>query len=255
MKKLTLPVTLFAVFVLLVTFAFTTAAVAEQISGVDTGVKQWKIMTYLPKNDYDVPYALPVKPIANKGVAFDFYPTPDRAVLIAELPPSNKKSNPGDFTEKTIHAFIAIEATVGATFNYYDTGGNLPANVRLYFQRVNGSGDTGVQCPSGWHPERPDCEAQYWWSNPGSNSLADLAALGADGDILEAVLDPALWSDRDGHMGNSDANHLRWFADAVAHVGKVGLSFGGGNNFAFGCGVDEPSTATFMLYSYEVIDQ
>ena len=53
-------------------------------------------------------------------------------------------------------------------------------------------------------------------------------------------------------MGNSDPNHLRWFADAVAHVGKVGLSFGGGNNFAFGCGVDEPSTATFMLYSYEV---
>jgi hypothetical protein len=82
--------------------------------------------------------------------------------------------------------------------------------------------------------------------------LEDLAARGADGDFLEVPFNPALWSDRDGHMGNSDINHLRWFADAVAHVGKIGLSFGGGNNFAFGCGVDEPSTATFLLYNYGV---
>ena len=252
MKKLTVTAMLIGMFALLITYGFTTTAVAEQISGVDIGVKQWKIMTYLPKDDYTVPYALPVKPIANKDVAFDFYPTPDRAVLIAELPPSRKKSNPGDFTGKTIHAFIAIEATDGATFNYYNTGGTRLANVRLYFQRVNGSGDTGVECPSGWHPDRPDCEAQYWWSNPESFDLDVLADMGATGNILEALLDPTFWSDRDGHMGNSNADHLRWFADAVAHVGKVGLSFGGGNNFAFGCGVDEPSTATFMLYSYEV---
>lgn len=249
MKKVTARM-LIGVF-LLVAFAFTTTAVAEQIPGVDIGVKAWKIMTYLPKNDYNVPYALPVKPIANKGVSFDFYPTPDRAVLIAELPPSSKKSNPGDFTGKTIHASIAIEAIDGATFNYYNTGGTQPANVRLYFQRVNGSGDTGVVCPSGWHPERPDCEAQYWWSNPVSIDLEALAALGTDGVILEAVLDPALWSDRDGQMGNSDVKHLQWFADAVAHVGKVGLSFGGGNNFAFGCGVDEPP-AVFNLYEFAV---
>jgi hypothetical protein len=50
-------------FVLLITFALTTTAAAEQISGVDIGVKQWKIMTYLPKDDYTVPYALPVKPM------------------------------------------------------------------------------------------------------------------------------------------------------------------------------------------------
>jgi len=238
--------------VILTALAFSATAGAEQIPGVDIGVKQWKIMTYLPKDDYNIPYALPVKPIADKGVSFAFYPTPDRAVLIAELPPSNKKSNPGNFTGKTIDASIAIEATEGATFNYYDTGGTRPANVRLYIQRINGSGDTGVACPSGWHPERPDCEAQYWWSNPLSIDLEELASMGNSGITLEAILDPALWSDRDGHMGNSDLNHLRWFADAVAHVGKVGLSFGGGDNFAFGCGVDDNYTAVFKLYSFEV---
>jgi hypothetical protein len=251
MKKLTVTGLLIGMF-LLVAFAFTNTPFAAQISGVDIGVKQWKIMTYLPKNDYDVPYALPVKPIRNGGIAFDFWSTPDRAVLIAELPPSNKKSNPSDFTGKTIQAIVAIEATDAATFNYYYTGGTRPANVRLYFQRVNGSGDTGVECPSGWHPERPDCEAQYWWSNPESIDLQVLAGMGADGDKLEALLDPTLWSDRDGHMANSDSNHVRWFADAVAHVSKVGLSFGGGNNFAFGCGVDEPSTAVFNLYNFSV---
>src|SRR3990170_3640021 len=115
MKKLTITGMLIGMFALLITYAFTTTATAEQIPGVDIGVKAWKIMTYLPKNDYDTPYPLPVKPIANKGVSFDFYPYPDRDVLIAVLPPSNKKSNPGNFTGKTISAFIAIEATDGAT--------------------------------------------------------------------------------------------------------------------------------------------
>ena len=48
----------------------------------------------------------------------------------------------------------------------------------------------------------------------------------------------------------SPVDHPAFFAQAVANVSKIGLSFGGGNNFAFGCGVDEGYTASFKLHYY-----
>jgi hypothetical protein len=47
-------------------------------------------------------------------------------------------------------------------------------------------------------------------------------------------------------------DHILAFNAAVANVKKIGLSFGGNGWWAFGCGVEAPSTATFMLYKFMV---
>mgnify|MGYP000123084077 CR=1 FL=1 len=230
--------------VLIACFGFLFMTEQAMARGFGAGAGKWTILTY---EGEEGPFPYPVSSISGGGVYFEFLNTPDRAVLISDA--KGKASLVG----RTVTAYIAIEATAGATFNYYNTGGTLPANVRLYFQRVNGMGDSPTEeCPSGWHPERPDCEAQYWWSNPESISLADLAAIGISGEVLSANLDPALWSDRDGHMGDSNVDHQGWFADAVANMGKAGLSFGGGNNFAFGCGVNSPYLANFDLFTFKI---
>ena len=251
MKKSTITAILIAMFALLVTFAFTTPAAAQRV------VKDWVVMTYVPDNNYTVPVPLPVTRIRGNGVSFEFYPTPDRALLIAEIE-SDAQFQRGKLIGKTLSAHIAIEATPGATFNYFnnDGTGSLQGGwadpggfVRFYFNKVNTPG-----CPTGWHPERPDCEAQYWWSNPVHIDLADLAALGSEGTTLEVPLDPAFWSDRDGHMGtdttSTTVNHTAAFYAAVANMKRIGLSFGGAGWWAFGCGVDEDSTATFKLYKF-----
>jgi len=244
-------------FVLLITFAFTTTADARKIlKGGKHAAEEWYVLTYDAAGNI---LELDVTPIhKNKGISFDFYHTPDRAMLLTELDSSKKKPHPGNFTGKTLSADIAIEATHGATFNYFNNDGTGSLQdgwadpggfVRLYFNKVN-----TPDCPTGWHPERPDCEAQYWWSNPVHIDLADLAALGSKGIKLEVPLDPEFWSDRDGHMGtdttSNTVNHIDAFYAAVANVHKIGLSFGGDGWWAFGCGVNDPGAATFKLYKF-----
>jgi hypothetical protein len=226
----------------LIVLAFTITASAQRKVG------EWFIMTYVPDNNWSVPVPLPVTQIKGNGVSFDFYPTADRAVLIADIS-QDRQFAPGKLVGKTLSARIGINATPGATFSYYnnDTGNADPGGfVRLYFQGVNPA-LTG--CEPGWHPERPDCEAQYWWSNPLHIDLVDLAASGQE-ITLQALLSPEVWSDRDGHMGNADAAHIAWFDATVAHATKFGLSFGGGSWWAFGCGVEAPATASFLLYKF-----
>ena len=261
MKK-SVSATFFAVFMLavLATFGFTTTATAQRAGGGESTSAPWVIMTYVPGNSYTVPVPLPVTPLKGNGVSFDFYPTPDRAMLLSDISQS-KQFGSGKLVGKTLSAQIAINASPGATFNYYnndgtgniDTWTSAGGFVRLYIQGVNPA-LTG--CQSGWHPERPDCEAQYWWSNPLHIDLDDLAALGSKGITLQALLDPAVWSDRDGHMGTETiigditVNHEEAFNAAVANATKIGLSFGGNGWWAFGTGVNEPSTASFVLYKF-----
>ena len=230
--------------------AFAGATPGGGKGGVAPG--QWVIMTYVPDNNFTVPVPLSVSPVKGGGVSFDFLPTPDRAMLITELKQSKKSV--GSLTGKTLSAHIAINATPGAEFNYCgpNCDGTDPGGfVRLYIQGVN---PALVGCEPGWHPERPDCEAQYWWSNPIAVDLDDLALLGSDGNVLEVPLDPEFWSDRDGHMGTdaTPVDHTAAFEAAVTNATKIALSFGGGNNFAFGAGVTDPATATFILYRLEI---
>jgi hypothetical protein len=266
MKKLKITAKLVVMFILLAVLVFTTMAVAQRLvpgGAANAGKGEWVVMTYVPDNNYSVPVPLPVTPIRGGGVSFDFYPTPDRAMLVVDDLSLIQQFRGGNLTGKTLSAKIAIEATPGASFIYFNNDGTGTLQdgwadpggfVRLYFNKVN-----TVGCPTGWHPERPDCEAQYWWSNPVHIDLADLAARGGKEITLEVPLNPEFWSDRDGHMGTDVGevsgmyiDHRLFFAQAVANVKKIGLSFGGNGWWAFGCGVEAPSTATFMLYKFMV---
>jgi hypothetical protein len=241
----------------------------EEGGGGHDGVApgQWVIMTYVPDNGYTVPVPLHVTAMKGGGVSFDFLPTPDRAMLLTDVKghqetgghsdrDDNKpaKTPADNLTGKTILAHIAIKATPGAKFNYCgpNCDGTDPGGfVRLYLQGTNPA-LTG--CQPGWHPERPDCEAQYWWSNPIAIDLDALAALGTVGTVLQVPLNVSNWSDRDGHFASALApiDHPAAFAAAVANATKVGLSFGGGNNFAFGAGVTAPAEATFQLLEFDI---
>jgi hypothetical protein len=263
MKKLKITAKLVAMFILLAVLVFTTMAVAQRVvsgGAANAGKGEWVVMTYVPDNNYSVPVPLPVTPIRGGGVSFDFYPTPDRAMLVVDDLSLIQQFRGGNLTGKTLSAKIAIEATPGASFIYWNDYGTGTLQdgcadpggfVRLYFNKVN-----TVGCPTGWHPERPDCEAQYWWSNPVHVDLADLAARGGKEITLEVPLNPEFWSDRDGHSGtdttSTAVDHILAFNAAVANVKKIGLSFGGNGWWAFGCGVEAPSTATFKLYKFIV---
>jgi hypothetical protein len=219
-----------------------------------TAPGQWVIMTYTPDNGYTVPVPFKASPVKGGGVSFAFLPTPDRSMLLTEITKNQDK----DFTGLTFSAKIAISATAGAVFNYCgpNCDGTDPGGfVRFYFYGAN---PALAGCEPGWHPERPDCEAQYWWSNPVAIDLDDLVLLGK-GTTLVAPLSPAFWSDRDGHVATDvvtingiTVDHSVAFAASVANITKMGLSFGGGNNFAFGAGVTAPATATFVLYNFAV---
>ena len=221
------------------------SAAAQRLHANASAKSGWVILTYT--DDGLSPYPRPVTAIKGGGVSFDFYNTPDRALLIEERP-HGMQFKPGSLTGQALSANIAISATSGATFNYYDqvTGAADPGGfVRLYFQRPN-----AVGCPSIYDPTNPKCEAQYWWSTV-SFDLSTLAGAGSKGLTLQVSLDPALWSDRMGTMGNADANSIAWFDDAVANASEMGLSFGGGSWYAFGCGVvngpQNPNYATPVL--------
>jgi hypothetical protein len=258
MKKLRVATKLCAVFILLVVLAFTTSAVAQRVGpgGADNAGKgQWVVLTYdFITGAISYPPATPLR----GGVSFEFTPTPDRAMLMMDNVNLIPQFRGGNLTGRTLSANVAIEATLGTTFNYFnnDESGELKEGwadkggfVRFYFNKVNTAG-----CPSGWHPENPVCEAQYWWSNPVHIDLEDLAARGKKGMNIEVSLDPAFWSDRDGHFGTDvveGTDHPVLFAQAVANVKKIGLSFGGNGWWAFGCGV-ETGAATFILNKFIV---
>jgi hypothetical protein len=256
-------------------------AVAQRLHGGGSGGSGWSVLTY---TDLGGPFPQPVTAIKGGGVSFDFYNTPDRAVLINDVT-NAKQFKPGTLTGRSLSATIAISATTGATFNYYNNdgtglllGGIADAGgfVRLYFQRPNDTAytdpSTNYHCtdPTISDPTKPRCEAQYWWSNPVHAELIDLVTAGKKGQALtlQVPLSPEFWSDRMGTMGNASADAIAWFNDAVTNANKMGLSFGGDGWWAFGCGVTNgpqnpnysaagkaaypggSAKATFLLYSF-----
>jgi hypothetical protein len=211
----------------------------------------WVIMTYVPDNGYTVPIPFSVQKARDGSVKFDFLDTPDRAMLLTHLKQAIAKGSLG----KTISAHVAIQTTPGAEFNYCGpvdcAGSDAGGFVRLYLEGAN---PALSGCLPDFDPSRPDCEAQYWWSNPIAIDLDALAALGPNGIVLQVPLNVDNWSDRDGHLA-SDTSPLNYpvaFAASVAHANKLGLSFGGGDNFAFGAGATDPAEATFYLLKLEI---
>jgi hypothetical protein len=218
----------------------------------------WVIMTYVDANDCSVPVPLPVTQVKGGGVSFWMTNSsscfPDRAMLLTDRLPKGK------LIGHSVSAEIAIIANPGTAFFHFNNTTGLAdpgGEVRLYIQGTN---PDLVGCESGWHPLRPDCEAQYWWSNPVYIDLAHLALFGSAGFTMQEVLNPAYWSDRDGHMANTavftdpdsgiTVDHAVAFNAAVANATKTGLSFGGGGWWAFGVGSDPP--AKFLLYDFKI---
>lgn len=199
----------------------------------EAGKSKWDVLTYVGE---DGPFSAQAANPKGKAIAaFDFLLTPDRALLLTD----DKSYLPrhGNLQGKAVEAVIEIAAESGTVFNYYGEpdGCTAPANVRLYFEtETAGLG-----------------ESAFWWSNPESIALADLAALGATGTTLSVAFTSASWSDRDGHFGNFDAAHEAAFAASAGNVTTIGLSFGGGCFFAFGTGSD-PAGATFALNKFSI---
>lgn len=97
-------------------------------------------------------------------------------------------------------------------FKSVDTTGPMPPSARLMVQRA----DDDMRSEDG-----------RWWSNPAC------IVLNADGNsqTLSVQLSPNLWSNVNGHFGNSRPAQ---FADAMKNLGRLGITFGGGNSFGHG---------------------
>jgi hypothetical protein len=140
----------------------------------------------------------------------------------------------GDLTGKTLTATFTITGTATA-FTYfgesqpgYDCG--RPASVRLYFE-----GNTAG----------PYMYAKQWWSNPQAYTLTSLVG---NTLTLTVPLDTANWTNKDFQLASYAPTD---FAAAVATVGAVGVSFGGGCFLPTGA-VPIDGTASFVLKSYAV---
>jgi hypothetical protein len=151
-------------------------------------------------------------------------------------------------TGKTLTATFTITGT--ATAFTYDPGKYVPgdgsaaekndacptpASVRLYFEdSTNGpfTPDT-----AGW--------SRQWWSTPQAYTLTSLVG---NTLTLTVALDTANWSNK-GFQLASDVP--TYFAAAVAAVGAVGVSFGGGCFLPTGAWPTD-GTASFVLKSYSV---
>lgn len=195
-------------------------------------VKKWKVTLYRG-NGYR-PGQSPATALPEGGIGMAFT-TPPNTAQLTTTDRSYQESLLGDLTGATVHAEVGIVDAFNPVFNFYPDGCSAPANVRLYFRTK----------------QNPLGESQYWWSNPASVSLADLAVAGDVGFTFDVALAPALWSDRAGHFG-SEAGYTAFFEQAVADVEEIGVSFGGGCHFAFGVGV-ESGSATFQLRNFSVL--
>ncbi len=162
----------------------------------------------------------------------------------------------GNLTGKTLTATFTITGT--ATAFTYDPGPpaweltkkneacTRPASVRLYFEdNTNGpfTDDT-----AGW--------SRQWWSTPqvqkghrpGPDVAYTLTSLLGHTLTLTVPLDAANWTNK-GFQRASDVP--TYFAAAVANVGAVGVSFGGGCFLPTGA-YPTDGTASFVLKSYSV---
>jgi len=169
------------------------------------------------------------------GIGFAFGADPSTRFLLTSHQGSGLL---GDLTGKTLTATFTITGTATAfTYTPGPPGSPneaclTPASVRLYFKgNYNGNGNL-----------TPD---KQWWSTPQAYTLTSLVGHTL---TLTVPLDTANWIN-EGFQLASDVPPA--FAAAVASVGAVGVSFGGGCFLPTGA-VPTDGTASFVLKSYSV---
>jgi hypothetical protein len=164
------------------------------------------------------------------GIGFAFGTTPDPRLFLTDRPASGLL---GDLTGKTLTATFTITGTATAFTSGEGPPENecgTPASVRLYFER-NFKG--------------PLMNSDQWWSTPQAYSLTSLVGHAL---TLTVPLDSANWIDHGFELGTDVPTD---FAAAVASVGAVGVSFGGGCFLPTGA-FPTDGTASFVLKSYSV---
>lgn len=114
-----------------------------------------------------------------------------------------------------------------------DNTGSTPASVRFFLQQrgddMSGSGKY---------------EFYRWWADQVSYELKS-------GHIIMTVqLTPDQWSSVMGRAGLASADTLAGFKSALANLGHVGMTFGGGS--FFGHGVNAVKPARFTLESFSI---
>jgi hypothetical protein len=200
-----------------------------------TAAPNWKVLTPGPAQWH----TQPAETFAD-GIGFAFgTDNPYPKLFLTSHPGSGLL---GNLTGKTLTATFAISGTATA-FTYFKEGEPdndglcgtpAPASVRLYFE-----GNTNSE------------NNHQWWSTPQASSLTSLVGTTL---MLTVPLDTANWSDKVGRppVPRPASDVPTDFADAVATVGAVGVSFGGGCiTYAFAGGVaPTDGTASFVLKSY-----
>ena len=164
------------------------------------------------------------------GIGFAFHTTPNPRLFLTDQPASGLL---GDLTGKTLTATFTITGTATAFTSGEGPPENacgMPASARLYFQR-NFKG--------------PFMNSEQWWSTPQAYTLTSLVGHTL---TLTVPLNTANWTNRGFELASDVPTD---FAAAVARVGAVGVSFGGGCFLPTGA-FPTDGTASFVLKSYAV---
>lgn len=163
---------------------------------------------------------------------FDFPTDPNSSVnyVTASYGPSTAPS-------QMVSVTFTISTTGNPVFNYQlgdpQNTCNYPAHVRLFLERSD---------------DDMSSEFYRWWSNPVSYELAATR----DGAVtLSAPLSPHDWSSVLGRFGDEDQDTINGFNSALAHLGNVGMTYGGGCFAGHGVNVSG-GTARFTLLNYSV---
>lgn len=184
------------------------------------------------------------RPFSAAGVGgdiatFPFPSTGNNVAYPALLTTTTVSEYLGNLSGQTVSATLSVTATGNPDFVWGGllSGWNtccLPANTRLFI-----STSAAAYSNSGYTA----CPSCYWWA---TSAWVEIAPTGAV--TISALLDPSLWSNAQGQLGTSEPTA---FANAVANVRQIGLSYGGGSFYDVGIAVLNGSgTATFHLLSF-----
>ena len=174
------------------------------------------------------------------GIGFAFGTTPDTRLFLTDYTGSGLL---GDLTGKTLTATFTITGTATAFTTPETARPDTKANCGVPHARI------GAPLLRGQN-KRPLRQTlttgqDQWWSTPQAYILTSLVG---NTLTLTVPLDTANWTNRGFELPSDVPTD---FAAAVAKVGAVGVSFGGGCFLPTGA-FPTDGTASFVLKSYSV---
>lgn len=149
---------------------------------------------------------------------------------------------------------FTVQVTSGSpVFDYHTAPGNTCVNpVHVRFLLETWQDNYCSYCP--WPPTN-DCDGccQYnrWWSNP---MAVEISAATGTVTLTVSLTDLSQWSSVAGLQANATACSAQGFAGALARIGRLGMTFGGGCFAGHGCFIDQGTgSANFILSNFNLI--